>query len=1719
MKTQFFIVFIILFLNASCSAPPPPKPIEITIIESPPVIKKENNFLIKSFKKLDSDSAKQVKQNSTSVVKFYKDYKIEEHEMIFIPQNLPNGKIFAFWGFSMDSSGINLDEIINSCQIIDNNGVATKDINCNASISFNSEDSRIELSYNYSLHNTETLKIYLKYKRELDKEILYKTENVLFPLISGFSFCNYTYILPEGYKSLGLTQNILIKESDNIYTYYGNCPQQTIYDTIKFCPEKTYWKAEAITFLNNPQKFKYDATFLFPRYYRGGKLKNTFYKITSSKNETYEEENVIYDDVKYKVVVPTPNQETVSANLNTGFINDLKADFKVYINESYYAINDTDIPEEIKNKAQEIIKNNTDKPYYYSIGKFINSYLTYNISLTGANFTVKEIFDKKQGVCEHFTKLYNSMLNSVGIKSLYISGWAFQGNEISGDQDTIGHAWTAALIDNKWIELDATWGLFEGIPSGHIFKTFFGDSYSYSWSKYEEGDIKYGQNRTIKLYDNISDILEEEDILLSTYYENYSTIETNIISTEEIKYALNLNTTNIPSEYINDISSDEKTITSSDESTKLSSEKINDITSEELDNSYSEKTSFIISEQSSQIFSEEKTEEHLEISNNAISEELNNYTSDEYNNNLSDNLINSSSEKLSNIPSSKNINDFSEKLSTTSFKENIKITSEEIISTLTNEKISVTSDEESDILSSQKTSVDLEELNNTISEEEPSELESYTTLEILNTILSEETVNTINNSSEYKSNILSKESTNIPIESNEISSQELINTSIIENSSNIVESTSQNLTEDESQTQREESTEISYNTENNIKSYELTQIPIDKQNTASVVISTNSPTSIPITIPKTIPITLTNIPIVIKTTIPSIEPDKDKENITLSFRQLQNFTQNDNFDITFDFYVLTTKAKSKIPKNISINVNLIKINGEREDESTISYCIINKIKDIEYANEAHFICSIKNLTEKYYSFRFNNSEYISNVPDDEISLDPHMTDKYIKENKIIDVSKTEKLPIFTIESINHDSCQKNGIFNILGNISEELSQSFEFIIPLKEPQGIQATCNLIKNQIECKVDREINNNKIIIEEYIIKNNSQEILIITGAETENEVTCKDRLYEESTIRKNNTISFRQTSHLTQIENGFEFYLITLMRKAFKKEYQIYILINININKIKEEKEALCILENDVSPNNGNISQGNFKCTVNLKNDEYKNADFKTISISSNNFNISGVTDLDDILSNPYRTDELIKEVKDKKSQGYKMNKLCDVIDYYSETNILVPIFNIDSISINDCQKKGRIYLVGEVSDDISENIKFDLPLLYPTSEIKCELEKVNRNSKINITCKTQKKLDNFNKLIIEPRLIKKKNQEILFIQGKEINFSGKIVCDNYNMIGIKIAKKRQNSLFTFLQLSKYNPIPNRLNFFMALLRKSLKDEFYKTFSITAKIKISIKKFLRNLDEENQITIPISCAVNETLKTDIAAGYECSNSASITGTPSGVKIMTDEIENISGIPENLNLEEIKNNIDYSNLNNLNSLRNLSIINITNINGDSCGETGQYNITAEIIDNAKSILDKKYKNVEIRFSFPESSALCQIDIDKNITMTCENKEKFEISQILIERNIIKDQEGNDLFIINSFTNPEVFGCDISNNSIIIPDEPNDYSSVKNSTYYNNKKKGGLTGGAIAAIIVCSIVIVAAVVILVILGKKGKLYNKQTNVKYIPSEISGEKFDVKSI
>ena len=570
MKLKTSIIYIIfLILSLITSAPPPkkkPKPSKVIVEESNPVFAPKSKNL-SSFKRLQS--AEQSKENSTSIVKFYDTYIAEEHEFILAPKNLPDGSMYKNWGFSISSDGIDLDNVITSCEILNADGMIPNGSDCLSSFASTGENKYIKFTYNYTLYNTNILKVKLKYNKTTDDEILYKTEWVSIPFIGGFSFCNYSFILSEGLVSLGLEENVLKKESDGIYTYYGQCPSDYAADTIRYAPQKGFWKADMETYVKYPQTFSNKVTFRFPRYYRGGKLNNTFYKITSPiDGTTYNEEDIIYQDLNLRVEIAAKGKDIASAKLETGFINDLKNNLSVYFPESYYAINETEIPQVVKDKAQEVVANNTDLPNYYSIGKFLHNYITYDLSYSGRTFTIEQIYNNKRGVCEHYTILYNAMLNSIGIKAMYVAGWAFQGNETSGDEKTVGHAWTAALIDGNWKELDATWGLFEGIPAGHIPTNFFKDSYSYSW--FDSGNKTFGQNRTIRLYTNISDIYDISPDEPTFPEILGSTDQTTIMSTEEESSMLtNMETTNMLSFEASDTSFVQSTNTLLEESNNI----------------------------------------------------------------------------------------------------------------------------------------------------------------------------------------------------------------------------------------------------------------------------------------------------------------------------------------------------------------------------------------------------------------------------------------------------------------------------------------------------------------------------------------------------------------------------------------------------------------------------------------------------------------------------------------------------------------------------------------------------------------------------------------------------------------------------------------------------------------------------------------------------------------------------------------------------------------------------------------------------------------------------------------------------------------------------------------------------------------------------------------------------------------------------------------------
>ena len=312
------IVFFILSLTKCAPPPPIPEPIHPIEVEAPTLVKKNIRTNL-SHKRLDGTSGDLIMQDSKATITFHEDYQTIEHEIIVVSQG-----DFSGWSFQIDSSGISKDEIENQCEIKKQNGEGEE---CTASNEI--EEGKINFSYSGNIFSNYQLIIKYKYnKTKTDIDIWYKQEPIVIPLITGATNCDYKYIIPEGYKSLGLKDNLLTKESDRIYKYSGSCLSSYINDNIRFSPEEVWWKADMELSLENQDKFPGEVSFTFPRYYRGGKLNNTYYRILYPENNFYDEENIIEKDTKLKVKIPGANKEKVSVELHTAFINKLNDDLK-----------------------------------------------------------------------------------------------------------------------------------------------------------------------------------------------------------------------------------------------------------------------------------------------------------------------------------------------------------------------------------------------------------------------------------------------------------------------------------------------------------------------------------------------------------------------------------------------------------------------------------------------------------------------------------------------------------------------------------------------------------------------------------------------------------------------------------------------------------------------------------------------------------------------------------------------------------------------------------------------------------------------------------------------------------------------------------------------------------------------------------------------------------------------------------------------------------------------------------------------------------------------------------------------------------------------------------------------------------------------------------------------------------------------------------------------
>ena len=835
----------------------------------------------------------------------------------------------------------------------------------------------------------------------------------------------------------------------------------------------------------------------------------------------------------------------------------------------------------------------------------------------------------------------------------------------------------------------------------------------------------------------------------------------------------------------------------------------------------------------------------------------------------------------------------------------------------------------------------------------------------------------------------------------------------------------------------------------------------------------------------------------------------ERAEIFITFRQISGFAFVPG-TVSFNFFALITQSLN-VPYQIKLLVNLITVEG-MDDQPTEIECSLDSSVEVKESEtkQASFKCEKKDLDKSkvYTGLRLNSSDSIAGIPtDDETALNPALTDDAIANGEVKDYSKPEQAeipPSFTFDSMDEQECSKDGKFLIKGTLSEEKKINGQFSIPLTYPEGITLTCSFEDQDIQCSADKELDDS-VIIEQMVISEGGEELFILQKV-IQDSMSCANGLKVQAEEKTNVAVSFRQVCKIEEKPSGFSFFFFALVNKNLPQSYVLEINVIVMIGGSPVEKVAKCTLKEAVTVT-GSPVQGDFECEVALESGE--KAETKDLSLSPNNGNIGGCAELTPEELSPSATDEAIKngEISDFSLPENK--------------NKVPPSFTISTMNFAKCASKGKIKVEGEFSEEIKEEMTFELPFSFPAAKVKCTVESATAKQKVEIVCKMQKvkKSLMFKQLIIEPRLLKKKRAEMLYVQKANIELEEEgIKCENYNDIKLQLAKRRkENAKFSFIQIGR--PTGFNFWFFLALTKKLPTVEFT---SMTIEVTLTIEKNRRrNLDTvELDDDTTIKCTPNKDQGTENSCPLNCEGKGS---NPVAVEFEDDKI---SGAPDKVTIDT-NPNPDYSKKTALEEFDKLPSLTVTNIASNNCSNTGKYIIEGTFTGTLNNAND-----MTIPFDSPDSSGLCDLEVESNnFKLNCENKEEFDVSEIMLSPKVVYDKSGNEaLFkISNDFTAPKPFACAIGNLTTSEPDSTISSliiisTDIINGTEpaseglkrFTKNSKSGLSGGAIAGIVVACVVAIAIVGAVFAISKSSAAAAGAANAASVDNTTSINKFNL---
>ena len=425
--------------------------------------------------------AKLLRKNWHEVCYIYDDYDI--HDIHFELKAVGLG---AFSFFNSASVPFYLGKIIDILEF---------------EINGKKSDYRFDGYFDFDIHlnNLESAKVHLKYKESPKFKGDKKNEKLIYSLyrkeyyglmksLSG-QMGKYSLILKGTLSIINFRDDFFILNENNKkekeYVWGGKIPPEGKETLVTLSKTEATWKFYSKYELISRYGTINHTTLTIPLRYVGGN--NDIIKMDYSSPQT---KNISIDEEsrKYEVNYFNTGYTKVEFTLQGEIKNRCKGDWELDITDEMVEAN---TPQDVKRDkaklekiAKKIIedfdKKNKNSIFnymdYMKIGRWVYENIKYDYSYIGrTELTAMDIYNKRVGVCSHFTRLSNALLYSLGYKAFYVHGFACE--DTAEFEEDCKHAWSLVKVDGKWYPFDSTWNILSGkLPVCHVFQGYFNDS-------------------------------------------------------------------------------------------------------------------------------------------------------------------------------------------------------------------------------------------------------------------------------------------------------------------------------------------------------------------------------------------------------------------------------------------------------------------------------------------------------------------------------------------------------------------------------------------------------------------------------------------------------------------------------------------------------------------------------------------------------------------------------------------------------------------------------------------------------------------------------------------------------------------------------------------------------------------------------------------------------------------------------------------------------------------------------------------------------------------------------------------------------------------------------------------------------------------------------------------------------------------------------------------